>query len=79
MDIKQYQTHGRKLMVEFKCYRCGITAIRPLKDCMEEKREYYQDLYDLRPPKEWKDGGFYYPLFCPDCARAYERFMKGGE
>lgn len=79
MEITRYEAHGRKLMVEFMCYRCKTTAIRPLAECMEEQKEGYQGLYDLRPPKEWKDGGFYYPLFCPECAKAYEEFMKGGE
>lgn len=77
MKITSYETHGRKLMVEFKCYRCKTTAIRPLEDCMAEQKECYQNLYDLRPPEGWKDGGFYYPMFCPKCAEAYELFMKG--
>ena len=50
-----------------------------LEECIKEQDVYYRDLYDLRPPKEWEDGGFYYPLFCPECAKAYELFMKGGE
>lgn len=79
MTIDIYETHGRRLMVEFKCRRCGITAIRPLEDCMKEQTECYRSLYDLRPPKGWQDGGFYYPTFCPECAKAYDLFMKGGE
>lgn len=80
MEIKQFASHGRRLIVEFKCYRCKTTATRPLEECMEEQREFYQGLHDLKPPKEWEDGGFYYPLFCPECAEAYKRFMnsKGG-
>jgi hypothetical protein len=80
MEIRQYETHGRKLLVEFKCYRCKTTTTRPLEDCINENKENYnKNLYDLRPPKEWEDGGFYYPLFCPECAKAYELFMKGSE
>jgi len=81
MNIERYATHGRTLLVEFMCYRCKTTATRPLKDCMEEETDDYRELYDLRPPKEWQNGGFYYPLFCPKCAKAYELFMsgKGGE
>lgn len=77
MKIERYETHGRKLLVEFKCYRCKTTATRTLEECMNDASEYYQELYDLKPPKEWKDGGFYYPLFCPECSRKYDLFMKG--
>jgi hypothetical protein len=79
MNIDRYETHGRKLMVEFKCRRCGETALRPLEDCMKEMIDGYRNLYDLHPPTGWEDGGFYYPMFCPDCKKAYERFMEGGE
>ena len=79
MKIDNFESCGRKLLVEFKCKRCKTTATRSLEDCMNESKECYRDLYDLRPPKEWKDGGFYYPTFCPDCAKAYEQFMSGGE
>ena len=78
MEIKTYQMNGRKLMVEFMCYRCKTTEIRPLEECMNEASEYYRDLYDLHPPTGWEDGGFYYPMFCPECKKAYERFMNGG-
>lgn len=79
MEIKSCETHGRKLMVEFKCQRCGKTEIRPLEDCMEEVRTSgFRALYDLNPPKGWRNGGFYYPLFCPECEKAYDLFMKGG-
>lgn len=78
MQINKYQTHGRKLLVEFMCYRCKKTITRPLEDCMGDSRECYRELYDLKPPKEWEDGGFYYPLLCPECSKAYELFMKGG-
>lgn len=44
---------------------------------MNEAKECYRDLYDLNPPIGWENGGFYYPLFCPDCKKAYERFMNG--
>ena len=77
MEITRYETHGRKLLVEFKCYRCRTTTTRTLEECMNDASEYYRELYDLKPPKDWKDGGFYYPMFCPKCAKEYELFMKG--
>lgn len=79
MNFTHYETHGRKLMVEFKCSRCKKTEIRPLAECMNEQKECFRNLYDLRPPQDWQDGGFYYPMFCPDCKKAYEDFMKGGK
>lgn len=78
MEIKAFETHGRKLLVEFRCYRCKTTATRPFEECIGEI-ECYQNLYDLRPPKEWKHGGFYYPMFCPKCKEAYDRFMNNEE
>jgi hypothetical protein len=78
MDIIQFESHGRKLMVEFKCYRCKKTTLRPFEECVKEVTDGVRGLYDLRPPQAWKDGGFYYPMFCPDCKKAYEDFMKGG-
>lgn len=80
MEINRYQGHGRRLMVEFKCYRCKTTTIRPFEECLEELKECgFNYLSDLHPPTGWKDGGFHCPMFCPECKKAYERFMKGGE
>lgn len=76
MEIRNYEAHGRKLLVEFECRRCKKTEIRPLADCMKECTECYRDLYDLQPPKNWENGGFYYPMFCPDCSKAYADFMN---
>jgi hypothetical protein len=71
MEINRYQGHGRTLMVEFMCYRCKTTTIRPLEECLEELKECgFNYLSDLRPPKEWKDGGFHYPMFCPECKKS---------
>lgn len=73
MNITEFSSHGRTLMVEFKCRRCKTTALRPFEDCVSKD---YRGLYDCEPPKEWRDGGFYYPLFCPECHEAYKRFMN---
>jgi hypothetical protein len=37
----------------------------------------FRGLYDLAPPADWRDGGFYYPMFCKECKEAFERFMDG--
>lgn len=76
VKIEKFESHGRTLLVEFKCYRCKKTETRTLKKTMDEATECFRGLYDLNPPTGWENGGFYYPLFCPDCKKAYERFMK---
>ena len=77
MYIDKYEDRGRKLLVEFCCQRCKKTVTRSLEECMQTTKDYNNNLYNLPPPKDWQDGGFYYPLFCPDCKKAYEDFMKG--
>ena len=81
MEIKTYEMHGRRMMVEFECRRCKKTEARSLEECMKEVSEGFNGLHDLKPPKGWRDGGFYCPLFCPQCAEKYDLFMsrKGGE
>lgn len=75
MEITKFEGHGRLLTVRFSCWRCGKTALRPLQDCLPSDCPV-RGLYDLKPPADWRDGGFYYPTFCPDCAEKYDRFMK---
>ncbi len=78
MEIQELETHGRKLLVQFECYRCKTKIARAYKECVEEVAESeFRGLYDLNPPKGWKNGGFYYPLLCPECKKAYELFMQG--
>lgn len=75
-NINSYEGHGRLLTVQFTCERCGCTASRPLQDCLPSDGPP-MFLSDLKPPSSWRNGGFYYPLFCPGCAEKYDRFMKG--
>lgn len=78
MEINSFEEYGRTLMVHFRCYRCKKTVERPLKDSLPRDCPV-RTLSDLIPPKEWRDGGFYYPTFCPDCAKKYDQFMRGAE
>lgn len=78
MEIPAYEGRGRKIVVEFTCYRCGKTATRPLKDCLPTECSV-RFMSDLKPPREWRNGGFYHPTFCPECAEKYDRFMRGEE
>ena len=73
IEVKRFACKGRELAVEFTCRRCNKKAYRLLKECMNNE---FNSLTDLKPPSGWKDGGFDYPLFCPECKVAYERFMN---
>ena len=77
MEIKYFEGYGRKLLVEFTCRRCRKTATMSFEECINKSKECtFRGLYDLRPPEKWYDGGFYYPLFCPDCKKAYDEFLN---
>lgn len=78
ISIPGYEGHGRRMMVEFMCWRCKQRVVRPLVDCLP-KDGPVRDMSDLKPPAGWQNGGFYYPTFCPDCAKKYDEFMKGDE
>lgn len=76
MEIREFEGHGRKIVVEFTCRRCKTKVYKPLVDCLPSDCAV-RGLYDLKAPKEWKDGGFYHPTLCPECAEKYEKFMNG--
>lgn len=76
MEINEFDGHGRRIMVEFMCWRCKQRVVRPLKDCLPSDGPA-RNLSDMKPPADWRNGGFYYPTFCPDCAKKYDEFMKG--
>lgn len=78
MEINTFEDNGRKLLVEFTCFRCETKVVRSLEECMGELK-YFNHLYDLNPPEDWEDGGFYYPTFCPQCAKDYKNFMNGAK
>ena len=78
IEIPAYEGFGRKVMVECMCYRCKKKDLRPYYDSMPNDFPV-RNLSDLEPPNGWRNGGFYYPTFCPDCADKYDRFMKGEE
>lgn len=87
MGIKSFEGYDRRvivdfnvrvIIVEFTCRRCGAKAYKRLPDCPPWGRTInVSDLYDLEAPENWRNGGFYYPTFCPDCAKKYDEFMAG--
>ena len=78
MEIPSFDGYGRTVMVRFRCWRCKKVDLRPLEDCLPTECPV-RHLSDLIPPNGWRDGGFYYPTFCPDCAEKYDKFMRGEE
>ena len=76
INIPEYEGHGRRVLIEFMCYRCKTKATRPLKDCRPSDGPP-MNMSDYKPPADWRNGGFHYPTFCPDCAKKYDEFMKG--
>lgn len=78
MEIPDFEGHGRTMMVRFRCWRCKEVEYKQLKDCLPRDCPV-RFMSDLKAPADWRDGGFYYPTFCPKCADKYDRFMKGEE
>lgn len=76
MQIDRFEQNGRTLMVQFECRRCKKTALKSFEKCLFDT-DGYRNMTDFSPPPGWRDGGFYYPLFCPECAEKYDRFMRG--
>lgn len=75
IEIPEFEGHGRKVIIQFSCYRCRKIAYRPLRDCLPSDCPV-RFMSDLKAPKEWRDGGFYYPTFCPECTDKYDKFMR---
>lgn len=69
---------SRELMVKFTCRRCKKELIEPLQDVIKRSNEVYGHLHNLREPEGWYEA-LHGPLFCPDCYKAYERFLKNEE
>ena len=76
--IPDCEGFGRTVVIRFRCQRCKKTEERPLKECLPSDGPV-RNMSDLKAPADWRDGGFYYPTFCPDCAEKYDQFMKGEE
>lgn len=78
LQIPDYESRGRTLMVAFTCERCRRTEYRTLQECTP-KDSPIRDLADLAAPKDWHDGGFYNHTLCPDCYAKYKAFINGAE
>lgn len=71
----KYEDDGCTLMVKFTCQRCGGIHLDKLED-MDKDPESYGYLHNLTLPEGWMRLGIFSPLLCPECVRAYARFMQ---
>ncbi len=70
-QFNEYERDGRRLMVEFKCRRCGGVRIEPLESV--ETEDGYGYLYNLKKPEGWNE---IYGLFCPTCTKEFKDFIN---
>ena len=56
---------GRTVMVQFECGRCGKKHLEPFGNYLA--------------PEGWRENEKNTPLLCPECHKAYNEFMNGGE
>lgn len=76
MTFNSFSDRGRTLMVKFTCRRCGAERIDELAAHKDDDPESYGYLHHLKPPEGWDDlllGG---PVLCPECIKAFVKFMS---
>ena len=66
--------HGRTVLIEYRCKRCGVTALEPFE---KQNKQAQGNLQFYKPPEGWLDdtGGVPF-LMCPDCGKKFVRFCK---
>jgi len=56
---------GRTVMLQFECGRCGKKHTEPFES--------------FKVPEGWREHERNMPLLCPECHKAFNEFMKGGD
>ena len=74
-----YEEKGRRLLVEFKCQRCGKIHLQPLKEAAHYSGDHYEYLHNLRVPKGWDDHIYTGYLICDTCLEKFKSFMAPKE
>lgn len=64
---------GRRLLVEFRCGRCGRTHVEPYSVQAESTEG---NLQSFKPPSGWRNDSFDTPMLCETCHKLFREFMK---
>lgn len=67
------ELRGRRLLIEFRCGRCGKTHIEPYS-VQAERAE--GNLQSFLPPEGWLNDGLYVPMLCEHCHIAFKGFLS---
>lgn len=74
-QFNEYESGGRRLAVEFTCYRCNGVRFEPLEPLVSN--ENYGYLHNINLPDDWRDiRGL--GLFCPTCSKELAEFIRAG-
>ena len=70
----EYENNGRKLKIEFTCYRCKKVRCEDLEPLAGS--EGYGYLHNIDKPKGWTDYLIGSRLLCDTCTAELEEFFQ---
>lgn len=73
MHTNAYALRGRRLLIEFRCGRCGKTHIEPYS---VQAAHAEGNLQCFQPPEGWLNDGLHNPMLCESCHRQFKAFMS---
>ena len=68
--------YGRKILIEFKCTRCGHTEIEDMDKCEKRTGDRGTNINQLRLPEGWYEPCLSQFALCPSCHLEYDRFLR---
>lgn len=74
---RELKIEGRRLLVEFTCGRCNTTQLIPYIE--NPASSAYGNLRKHDIPDGWQASGTYTPQLCPQCVKAFKRFLGTSE
>lgn len=72
--FNEYENGGRKLKIEFTCYRCKKVRCEDLEPRVSD--DFYGGLHDIVKPKGWTDYLIGSRLLCDTCTAELEEFFQ---